>query len=208
MAKRNVAVCRLCRREGVKLFLKGARCDGPKCSISRHDSPPGMHAWRRSKLTEYGIRLREKQKAKRYYGIGDKQFLAYFATADRQKGNTGENLFRLLELRLDNTVYRTGWGLSRRHARQLVSHGHIFVNGRRVNRPSCLLKPGDVVTPQQKAGLIEQVKACIESTQGRESPSWVTAQQEPLEVRIVSMPPAEEVGVGFRTQLIVELCSR
>jgi len=202
------AVCRLCRREGVKLFLKGARCDGAKCTLNRRENPPGVHGYRRRRRSEYGVRLREKQRAKRYYGIRERQFRLYFAEAERQKGDTGENLFILLERRLDNVVYRAGLGLSRSHARQLIVHGHFAVNGRRTDRPSFRLAPNDVValwSPEHSGDLMQSI---LEQTKDQSVPEWIEVQREPLQVRVRHLPSGEEATVGFQPHLIVELCSR
>jgi len=208
MAKRNMAKCRLCRREGAKLFLKGSRCDGPKCAFDKRDYPPGMHSFRRGKVSEYGVRLREAQRCKRVYGVRGRQFRRYFRKADQQKGNTGENLLRLLERRLDNVVYRLGLATSRPHARQLVVHGHIRVNGRRVDRPSYMARPGDRIEADDK----DKVKALIagvrEFTKGRELVAWLEVEEEPLVGRVVSLPRAEELPDEFDPQLIVEMFSR
>jgi len=208
MAKRNVAKCRLCRREGAKLFLKGMRCDGAKCAFERRDYPPGMHPFRHRKISEYGIRLRESQRCKRTYGVLDRQFRRYFKKADQQKGNTGENLIRLLERRLDNVVYRLGLSASRPEARQTVVHGHVRVNGRRVDRPSYLIRPGDRVEPAEKEGAVSRLKATRETTKGREVVTWLEVDDEHLVGRVISLPTAEELPDEFESQLIVEFFSR
>src|SRR6185503_11504994 len=159
MARYTGPVCRLCRRDGLKLFLKGTRCDTPKCAIERRENPPGMQQQRRGKLTDYGQHLREKQKVKHYYGILERQFKAYFARASRSKGNTGATLMSLLERRLDNVVHRLGFGLSRAQARQLVRHGHITVNGRRVDIPSYLLQPGDVIRVKNRVKSLSAIQS-------------------------------------------------
>src|SRR4051812_17946343 len=160
MARTTGLVCRLCRREGLKLFLKGTRCDTPKCAVERRESPPGMHL-RRGKLTDYGIHLREKQKVKHYYGVLEKQFRGYYKRAVKGKGNTGEALMSLLERRLDNVLARLGFGLSRAQARQLINHGHITVNGRRVDIPSYLVQVGDLIRVKNRAKSLEAVQACL-----------------------------------------------
>lgn len=208
MAKRNVAACRLCRRQGVKLFLKGSRCDSPKCGIERRNYPPGQHGWRRGKRSEYAIRLREKQTAKRYYQVDERRFQSYFREAARGKGHSGKALFELLERRLDNVVYRSGLALARRHARQLVAHGHVFLNGRRVNRPGCLVRVGDVIRPEPKESIVNLFRSFLEQTRGRDRASWIAVQEDPPEAKVVSMPPADQLGAGFQPQLIIELCSR
>lgn len=208
MAKRNTAKCRLCRREGAKLFLKGYRCDGPKCSFSRRDYPPGMHPYRRGKVSEYSIRLREAQRCKRTYGLRDAQFRIYFRKADQQKGDAGENLLRLLERRLDNVIYRLGFGASRPEARQDVVHGHFRVNGRRVDRPSYLLRQGDVVEPDDKDRVKARVRETREQTQNREMVQWLETDEEALVGRVVNLPTVEQLPNEFNTTLIVEFFSR
>ena len=209
MAKKQLYnKCEKCRREGTKLFLKGARCESPKCAFQRRDYPPGEHPFRRGKLSEYGVRLREKQRCKRVYGVRERQFRRYFELAERLKGNTGENLFRLLERRLDNVVYRLGYALSRRHARQLIVHGAIAVNGRRLDRPGAFVRLNDVIAPYPNEHDVNLVKSNREQTKGRAIPSWLEAQDEPAEARVLSMPVAGELAEGFEPQLIVEICSR
>lgn len=209
MAKqRKNAKCALCRREGIKLYLKGTRCDGPKCTFDRRDYPPGEHPFRRGKISEYAVRLREKQRCKRIFGVREAQFRRYFRLAERLKGNTGENLFRILERRIENVVYRLGFALSRRHARQLVGHGLILVNGRRVDRPGYLVQPNDVITPRKIERVGELVKGFHEQVKGRSLPSWLGVQEEPLEGRVAALPKADELAEGFEPQLIVEICAR
>lgn len=208
MAKRNTAVCRLCRREGAKLFLKGYRCDGAKCAFQRRDYPPGMHPFQRGKISEYGIRLREAQRCKRSYGVRDRQFRRYYKMADQQKGNTGENLLRLMERRLDNVVYRLGMGASRSQARQEVVHGHICVNGRRVDRPSYLVRDGDRVQPESKEKVVGRIRETREQTKSRELVTWLEVDDEDMAGRVISLPKAEELPDEFNTTLIVEFFSR
>jgi len=209
MAKKSLYnKCERCRREGVKLYLKGTRCDSPKCGFQRRDYPPGVHPFRRGKLSEYGVRLREKQRCKRQFGVREKQFRRYFRLAVRLRGNTGENLFRILERRLDNVLYRLGFTLSRRQARQIVVHGLISVNGRRVDRPGALVGTNDVITPYPKEKTVNLVKSFHEQAKGRSVPSWLEAQDEPLEAKVLALPKAEELAEGFEPQLIVEICSR
>jgi len=209
MAKKQLYnKCELCRREGAKLLLKGARCESPKCAFQRRDYPPGVHPFRRGKLSEYGVRLREKQRCKRQFGVREKQFRRYFRLAERIKGNTGQNLFGILERRLDNVVYRLGFAQSRRQARQFVVHGLISLNGRRVDRPGALVKPNDVIAPYPKEKTRELIKGFREQAKGRTLPSWLETRDEPLEGRILAMPAAEELAEGFEPQLIVEICSR
>jgi len=198
----------MCRREGSKLFLKGVRCDTEKCAFERRQNPPGMHTFRRGKLTDYGIHLREKQKVKHYYGVLERQFRRYFDRAERAKGNTGKVLMSLLERRLDNVVHRLGFGLSRAQARQIICHGHVTVNGSRVDIASYEVRVGDVIGVKDRKsskGLIEATLA--EST--REVPEFLARVdgQKP-EGHIVRMPEAEDVSIPVEPQLIVELCSK
>jgi small subunit ribosomal protein S4 len=208
MARTTGPVCRLCRREGMKLFLKGTRCDTPKCGIERRDSPPGMHNVRRGKLTDYGVHLREKQKVKHYYGVLERQFRTYFAEAERSRGNTGETLMSLLERRLDNVVHRLGFGLSRAQARQLVRHGHFTINGRRVDIPSYLVKPNDIIRVKNRKSSLQAVQANMSEHQ-REVPDFLSRLDGPLpEGRVVRLPEAQDVSIPVQTQLIIELCSK
>jgi small subunit ribosomal protein S4 len=161
MARYTGPVCRKCRREGTKLFLKGTRCDTPKCAFERREAPPGLQSYRRPKLTDYGLHLREKQKVRNYYGVLERQFRKYFQRAERARGNTGEVLMSLLERRLDNVVHRLGMGLSRAEARQVINHGHILVNGRRVDVPSYLTRPGDQISVKARPKSTQKVQACL-----------------------------------------------
>ena len=209
MAKKQMYnKCELCRREGTKLFLKGSRCESPKCGFQRRDYPPGVHPFRRGKLSEYGIRLREKQRCKRLFGLRERQFRRYFRSAERLKGNTGENLFQILERRLDNVLYRLGFALSRRHARQLVVHGLVDLNGKRCDRPGALVHVSDVIAPHGNEKARKAAKDAHEQSRGRAVPSWLDVQPEPLEGRLQAMPGGEELTQGFEPQLIVEICSR
>ena len=208
MARNTGAKCRLCRREGVMLFLKGQRCLTDKCSIKRRETPPGMHSLRRGRLSAYGTRLREKQKVKRIYGILEAQFRRTFKEAERMKGNTGENLLVLLERRLDNVVYHLGFGLSRSHARQLVRHGHVAVNGRRCNVPSALVRAGDVVGPVNRAGSTKAIKESLEQTRGRTCPTWLVRQDEPPSGKVNVLPKRDEIPYEVNEQFIVEVASR
>lgn len=207
MARIKSPVCRLCRREGQKLFLKGTRCDTPKCAFERREAAPGMVS-RRGKLTDYGRHLREKQKVKRCYGLLERQFRKYFQQAERGTGNTGEALMNLLERRLDNIVYRLGFGLSRAQARMLVAHGHVTVNGRRVDIPSFIVRPGDVIQVKNRAKSLQAVQAALAS-HGREVPDFLSRVDGPIpEGRVVRMPDLADVSVPVQTQLIVELLSK
>jgi len=197
----------MCRREGSKLFLKGARCDTPKCAFERRDSPPGMNTMRRGKLTDYGLHLREKQKVKHYYGVLERQFRKYFKRAERAKGNTGEVLMSLLERRLDNVVCRLGLGQSRAQARLFVSHGHVTVNGRRVDVPSYLARPGDVIRVKDSRKSTQLAQANLAET-GHEVPDFLSlVEGPPPEGHVLRLPEAEDVSIPVQTPLIVELCS-
>lgn len=207
MARYTEAVCRLCRREGMKLYLKGDRCYTDKCAISKRAYAPGQHGQNRKKLSNYGIQLREKQKAKRFYGVLETQFRKYFEIADKQAGITGENLLRLLESRLDNVVYRLGFGASRAEARQLVVHGHFTVNGKRVDIPSYLVSVGDVIAVAEKSKASDKFKAIAENFKGN-VPNWLTADAEKLEGKVVSLPSREDIDLPIAENLIVELYSK
>ncbi len=210
MARYRGAVCRLCRREGAKLFLKGDRCFKPSCAIEkRGTNPPGQHgAARRKMLAGYGEQLREKQKVKRIYFILEKQFRNYFEKARSQKGVTGENLLFILEKRLDNVVYRSGFATSRRQARQLVNHGHIEVNGRKVDIPSFQIKLGDVITVKEKSQKISQVEAAWQTAGGRGRPAWMAPAGKDLSISIAALPTRQDIDAGINEQLIVELYSK
>ena len=200
--------CRLCRREGEKLFLKGIRCDTVKCAITKRKYPPGQFAWGRGKLSKYGIQFREKQKTKRFYGILERQFRNYFRKAERQKGNTGDNLLVMLERRLDNVLCLAFFAASRKSARQLILHGHITVNNKKVDIASYLVKVGDVIKPKNTETTLNIVKANIESLKGRNIPAWMEFKAEILEVVITQLPAREDISVSVHEQLIVELCSK
>ena len=208
MARHTEAVCRLCRREGLKLFLKGDRCFKEKCAFERRGYAPGQHGRRRSKIQGYGIMLREKQKVKRMYGVLEKQFRNYFAKAARSKGVTGAALLQLLELRLDNVVYRLGFASSRSMARQLVAHGHIAVNGRKTDIASALVKSGSVVTLREKSRKNEQVKICLDTAKGRGVPSWLELDADQFQGTVRQLPSREEITMPIQEQLIVELYSK
>ncbi len=208
MARYRGAVCRLCRREGEKLFLKGERCYTGKCAIDRRPYAPGDHGKRRSKVSEYGLQLRQKQKAKRIYGVLETQFRNYFAEADRKKGITGENLLILLETRLDNAVYRAGLGRSRTEARQVVRHNHITVNGKKVNIPSYLVKPGDVIEVKEKSLSIQRFKDIVETTGSRIVPEWLDVDIENKVIKVVSLPTRDQIDSHIEETLIVELYSK
>ena len=208
MARYTGAVCKLCRREGLKLFLKGTRCDTPKCAIERREYPPGMHQWKRGKLSEYATRLREKQKLKRYYGILEAQFRRLFAMAQKSKGNTGETLLSLLERRLDNVVCRLGLATSRAAARQLVSHGHIKVNGRRLDIASYLVKVGDEISVRVNVKSLGRVRAALESD-GSQVPDFLElVSTDPPMGRVKRLPGGADVSMPVQPQLIIELLSK
>lgn len=208
MARYTDAVCRLCRREGQKLFLKGDRCYTDKCAIERRAYAPGQHGQGRSKNSEYGLQLREKQKAKRYYGLLENQFKGYFEMASKRSGQTGENLLSILESRLDNVVYRLGFGMSRPEARQLVRHGHFTVNGRKVNIPSFLVKPGMVITLKESSRSLEKIKSNIEANSFRQPPKWLDYDRNNLVAKVVGVPQKEDIDLPIEEHLIVELYSK
>ena len=207
MARYADAKCRLCRREGMKLFLKGARCFTDKCAIERRNYPPGMHGLNRGKLTPYGVQLREKQKAKRIYGVLEGQFRRYFEWAEREKGVTGENLLRLLELRLDNVVHRLGFATSRRESRQMVAHGHFAVNGRKVSVPSYLTKVGDRVELRATSKMQARVDDNLNGGRGQ-VPQWLEVDPGAKRGVIRSLPLREDIQIPVSEQLIVELYSK
>ena len=205
MARYTDEQCRICRREGQKLFLKGSRCYSDKCSISRRNYAPGQHGQKRAKLSEYGTQLREKQKTKSYYGVGEKQFRGYFEMASNKKGITGENLLQILESRLDNVV---GFGASRAQARQLVNHGQFAVNGQRVDIPSYLVKAGDVITVRENKKENGAIKANIEANSARPVPAWLELNNETLSGKVVRLASREDVDIPVEEHLIVELYSK
>jgi len=202
-------VCRLCRRETMKLMLKGERCETAKCPIERQwrNKPPGMHAWRRRKGGTYGVRLREKQKVKRYYGVLEKQFFLYFGMAERTRGNTGDALMSILERRLDNVVHKLGFASSRKSARQAVAHGHIYVNERRLNRPGYLVRKGDKVSVKSK----EKSQKLVRNSLGDGGPTvqeWLQLDPKAMEGTVLALPSREDVQIPVEEQLIIEMCSR
>jgi small subunit ribosomal protein S4 len=208
MARYTGPVCRLCRREKIKLFLKGPKCDSMKCPIERRPYPPGEHGRDRMRQgSEYLVQLREKQKARRMYGVLEKQFVNLYEEANRQQGITGENLLRMLELRLDNAAFRAGWGASRSQARQFVRHGHVNVNGRRVTIPSYRLKKGDVVSLRDKARTMIVIRHNLD-TLDRLVPAWLDATEDRFEVTVRDVPLREQIDTAVREQLIVELYSK
>jgi len=210
MARYKDPVCRLCRREGMKLFLKGERCHSEKCAIEKRNFAPGQHGKaRKPKLVGYGLQLREKQKARRYYGVLELQFRNLFEKAAKQKGITGDNLLSMLERRLDNTVYRMGFGTSRPQARQLVRHGHIQVNGRKVNIPSYTVRSGDLIEVREKSRDNPTILGARDATAHAPSPSWLDVDREGLKARVLAQPKRDElVQIQLNEQLIVELYSK
>lgn len=208
MARYNDSVCKLCRREGMKLFLKGDRCYTEKCAIDRRPYAPGQHGQGRSKFSEYGTQLREKQKVKRIYGVLESQFRLCFKEADRKKGVTGENLLLGLESRLDNLVYRFGFANSRNEARQLVRHGHFLVNGKKVNVPSFLCKPGDAVEVKGKSQKVARIAQAIESVERRGLPNWLELDKQNFKGVIRSLPQRADLTLPIQENLIVELYSK
>ena len=208
MARYKDEQCRICRREGQKLFLKGTRCYSDKCSVTRRNYAPGQHGQKKTKLSEYGIQLREKQKTKSFYGVGEKQFRGYFEMASKTKGVTGERLLVILESRLDNVVYRLGFGTSRAQARQLVTHGNIQVNGKKVDIASYLVKPGDEVAIREIRKDHPVVKANIEAGAVRPIPEWLKLEAEKLSGKVIRLANREEIDLPVEEHLIVELYSK
>jgi small subunit ribosomal protein S4 len=206
MARDRSPKCKQCRREGIKLFLKGERCLTEKCAIERRSYPPGEHGRGRIKQSEYLLQLREKQKARRYYGILEKQFRTYYKKAARQSGITGEALLRMLELRLDNVVYRLGFAASRAQARQLIRHGHFFVNGRRVNIPSYQVRTNDIVSLRPESPVEQVVRDATDLTAS--VPAWLQADHDNLSGKVLKLPEREEIDAPVQEQLIVELYSK
>lgn len=209
MARYIAAYCKLCRREKIKLFLKGDRCYSDKCAVEKRAYAPGQHGLRRSKMSDYGIRLREKQKVKRIYGVLEAQFIRYFNLAEKQKGHTGENLLRILEGRLDNIIYRFGLASSRSMARQLVLHGHFAVNGKKISIPSYLTKVGDAITVKDKSKEIKGIKHALEKRKEKEGfPAWLEMNFDTLTGKINRLPEKDEIGLPIEQQLVVEYYSR
>ncbi|MCM8750553.1 30S ribosomal protein S4 [Thermomicrobiaceae bacterium CFH 74404] len=214
MGRYTGPVCRLCRREGMKLYLKGERCLGPKCPIVKRQPnrnyPPGQHGQKRTRRpSEYALQLREKQRLKRLYGILERQFRRHFEEAERRPGLTGENLLQILERRLDNVVYRLGFADSRRQARQLVTHGHFLVNGRKTDIPSYLVRPGDIIAVRPQSREREYFKVVQETAQSKPVPAWLTRDLETMSGRVVSLPAADQIDIpAINTQLVVEYYSR
>ena len=202
--------CKYCRREGVKLMLKGIRCETAKCPVEKkqRNLAPGMHGWRRGRASEYGVRLREKQKVKRYYGLLDRQFMRYFRKAERLKGNTGQTLLQLLERRLDNVVYKLNFAASRKDARQLISHGHIYVNGRKVDISDYMTRIGDKITTKNSEKSVKKIKQQLESNPNFTAQAWLQLDREKPAATVVALPGREDVQIPVEEQLVVEFCSR
>ena len=208
MARYTGPACKLCRREGKKLYLKGERCTSGKCALDRRSTAPGQHGAAKKKMGEYGLQLREKQTTKRYYGVLERQFKNYYEEAARKEGMTGENLLVLLERRLDNVVYRMGLAESHKEARQLVLHCHFTLNGKKVNIPSILVKPGDVIAVKETSRTSEKIKALAEALESKVAPKWIEVDKANLSAKVVSMPAREDIDFDFNEQLIVELYSK
>lgn len=208
MARYTGASCKLCRREATKLFLKGDRCHSEKCAMSRRAYPPGQHGQGRKKTSEYGLQLRAKQMTKRYYGVLEKQFRGYYEMGSKMQGKAGDNLLILLESRLDNVVYRAGWASSRAEARQLVAHGHFTINGKRVDIPSYLVKPGEMVAISSKSKSSEKFKAILEQNAAKPQPRWIDVDAATSQARIEALPTREEIDLEVDETLIVELYSK
>lgn len=208
MARYTGPVCRICRRENQKLFLKGERCLTEKCAFERRAYPPGQHGHGRIKFSEYALQLREKQKLKRLYGLVEKQFRAYFERAERMKGVTGSNLLSLLERRLDNVAYRMGLAVSRTQSRLVVRHGHLLVNGKRVDIPSFIVKKGDVVAVNEKSQKITTILASLESAKNRETPQWIEVDRASFKATVKDLPTREDVTIPVEERMVVELYSK
>ncbi|MCM8781083.1 MAG: 30S ribosomal protein S4 [Candidatus Omnitrophica bacterium] len=208
MARYIKAVCRLCRREAEKLFLKGTKCSGPKCPLAKRSYPPGQHGQLRQKLSNYGLQLREKQKVKRIYGVLEKQFRRYFRMASKAKGVTGRVLLQILERRLDNVVYRLGLGTSRAQSRQLVRHNFIYINSKRVNIPSYLIDEGDVIEVKLKENVLNKIRENIELSKDRIVPGWLEFDPKQLKAKVLRLPQKEDIPADIKEQLIVELYSK
>jgi len=208
MARCIGSVCKLCRREGEKLFLKGARCESAKCAIVKRNYQPGMHSWSRGRPSDFGVRMREKQKLKRFFGLTERQFRRAFDEAQRQKGNTGENMVVLLLRRLDNVLNAVGVVQSRRHGRQLIAHGHLYVNGRRCDIPSAKVRRGDVITFSQREKIQKVLKEARESRKSGSLPSWLQFDEQSLSAKISELPRREHLEFPLEEQLVVELMSK
>ena len=208
MARYTESSCRRCRRNAIKLFLKGERCYTDKCAFERRPYPPGQHGQGRKKISEYGVQLREKQRARETYGMLERQFRNYFKIADRQKGVTGDNLMIHLERRLDNVFFRMGFARSRNEARQLIRHGHVMVNGKRVSIPSYLIKENDVITLKESSAKLPAVKEGLESVKRRVFPDWISVDEKNLKGQVLSLPSRDQIPEQIEEQLVVELYSK
>ena len=208
MARYNDAVCRMCRREGMKLFLKGDRCFTPKCGVERRSYPPGQHGQGRARFSDFGVQLREKQKVKRMYGLLEKQFARTMKRATRMKGRAGENLLVLLERRLDNVIYRMGFSTSRAEARQLVRHGHFLVNGRKASIPSIALCEGAVVSVRETSRKVARIAGALEALEGKSVPQWIDIDKDNFTGKVKTLPVREDITMPIQEQLIVELYSK
>jgi small subunit ribosomal protein S4 len=208
MSREIGSVCKLCRREGEKLFLKGARCESAKCAIVKRNYQPGQHSWSRGRPSDYGVRLREKQKLKRFFGVTERSFRLIFERAARLPGNTGEHMLILLQQRIDNVIQLCGVALSRRHARQLIQHGHVFMNGRRCNIPSALVRRGDTITFSKREKVIKHLKECHEARKGDSTPAWLQFDEPSFTARVAELPKREHLEFPIDEQLVVELMSR
>ena len=208
MARYTGPVCRLCRREGTKLYLKGERCTSGKCALDRRSTAPGQHGAANKKMREYGLQMREKQKTRRYYGVLERQFVNYYEEAARKEGMTGENLICLLERRLDNVVYRMGFASSHKEARQLVLHGHFTLNGKKVNIPSLIVRAGDVIAVKETSRDSVKFKALAEAAATQTAPKWLEVKVDAMTAKVLNLPAREDVDFDFNEQLIVELYSK
>ena len=208
MARYTGPACKLCRREGKKLYLKGERCTSGKCALERRSTAPGQHGAAKKKMGEYGVQLREKQATRRYYGVLERQFKNYYEEAARKEGMTGENLLILLERRLDNTIFRMGLAESHKEARQLVLHGHFTLNGKKVDIPSILVKPGDVISVKEASRDSAKIKALAEALESKNAPKWLDVDKTNLVAKVVSFPARDDIDYDFNEQLIVELYSK
>ena len=208
MARYTGPACKLCRREGKKLYLKGERCTSGKCALDRRSTAPGQHGAAKKKMGEYGVQLREKQATRRYYGVLERQFKNYYEEAARKEGMTGENLLILLERRLDNVVFRMGMAESHRDARQLVLHAHFTLNGKKVNIPSILVKPGDVIAVKESSRDSAKIKGLAEALESKTAPKWLDVDKTNLQAKVVSFPEREDIDFDFNEHLIVELYSK
>ncbi len=208
MARYTGPSCKLCRREGKKLYLKGDRCLTDKCALSRRATVPGQHGAGRKSVKEYGMQLREKQTARRYYGVQEKQFKKYYVAADKKEGIAGENLLSILETRFDNAVYRMGMASSRKEARQLIRHGHFTLNGKKADIPSILLRVGDVIAIKEKSLSSEKIKGLVEAMADVNAPKWLEVNKEAVSAKVVAVPARDDIDFEFNEQLIIELYSK